>query len=128
VTPEADDYLAKAQTLLTDAEAMLEVIHRNNHAARTAYLAGFHAAQALIFERTGKTAKTHRGVRNMLARLLENDPSLDRSLTQFLGRAYQRKEVADYGLGPSAFVTESDAHELIEGARQFIAQIAAILK
>jgi hypothetical protein len=31
-------------------------------AGRTAYLAGFHAAQALISERTGRTVKTHRGV------------------------------------------------------------------
>ena len=30
-------------------------------AGRTAYLAGFHAAQALIFERTGRAVKTHRG-------------------------------------------------------------------
>jgi len=30
-------------------------------AGRAAYLAGYQAAQALIFERTGKVTKTHRG-------------------------------------------------------------------
>jgi uncharacterized protein (UPF0332 family) len=37
-------------------------------AARDAYLAAFHAAQALIAERTGKSAKTHRGVHIAFAR------------------------------------------------------------
>jgi uncharacterized protein (UPF0332 family) len=127
LTPEAADYLAKARNLLSDAGVMLDVIHLSGHAARTAYLAGFHAAQALIFERTGKIAKTHRGVRNAISRLAENDSRLDRSLARFLGRAYQRKEVADYGVGSSAVITESDAHEMIEGAKKFIAEITEIL-
>ena len=42
-------------------EANLSInIHRQ--AARLAYYAQFHAAQALIFERTGKISKTHKGV------------------------------------------------------------------
>ena len=49
MTPEAQRSLEKADNCLTTA-------------GRNAYLAAFHAARALIFERTGKVAKTHRGV------------------------------------------------------------------
>jgi hypothetical protein len=38
-------------------------------AAREAYFAAFHAAEAYIFEHTGKVASTPRGVRSEFARL-----------------------------------------------------------
>jgi hypothetical protein len=69
-------------------------------AGRNAYLAAFHAAQALIAERTGRDAKTHKGVHTQFARLTQNEPSLGRELRQFLVQAYDLKSVADYGLGP----------------------------
>jgi hypothetical protein len=49
-------------------------------AGRNAYLAGFHAAQALIGERTGRDAKTHKGVHAQFARLTRNEPRLGREL------------------------------------------------
>jgi uncharacterized protein (UPF0332 family) len=44
-------------------------MHYADEAGRAAYLAGLHAAQALIFERTSKVIKRHRGVQNELRRL-----------------------------------------------------------
>jgi hypothetical protein len=73
-------------------------------AGRNAYLAGFHAAQALIAERTGKDAKTHRGVPAQFARLTRNEPRLGRELRQFPAQAYDLKSIADYGLGPDTEV------------------------
>ncbi len=57
-------------------------------AGRNAYLAAFHAAQALIAERTGKDAKTHKGVHAQFARLTRNEPrlSLDCSSSRFTCR------------------------------------------
>jgi uncharacterized protein (UPF0332 family) len=43
-----------------------------DEAGRAAYLAGLHAAQALIFENTGKVIKRHRGVQRELARLMKD--------------------------------------------------------
>lgn len=40
-----------------------------HQAARLAYYAMFHAAQALVHERTDKIAKTHKGVRTLFHRL-----------------------------------------------------------
>jgi uncharacterized protein (UPF0332 family) len=68
LTPESELFLAKARRLLAEAEGMFGMRY-NEAAGRTAYLAGFHAAQALIFERTGRAAKTHGGVRTMFLRL-----------------------------------------------------------
>ncbi|HEX3522373.1 MAG TPA: hypothetical protein VHT52_09830 [Stellaceae bacterium] len=44
-------------------------------AGRNAYLAAFHAAQALIAERTGKEAKTHKGVHAQFARHKKRAPT-----------------------------------------------------
>jgi uncharacterized protein (UPF0332 family) len=61
MTPEADRFLEKARQCLANARANLG-INLSNDAGRNAYFAAFHAAQALIFERAGKIAKTHQGV------------------------------------------------------------------
>jgi uncharacterized protein (UPF0332 family) len=102
-------------------------MHCSDEAARAAYLAGFHAAQALISERTGRVAKGHSGVRSAFARLVRDDPRVDRSLVSFLGRAYRFKEVADYGIGPHAIVTVAEAEEAIASAQRFVEFIARLL-
>jgi uncharacterized protein (UPF0332 family) len=45
----------KSRELLDQADTMLGV-NLNDVAGRTAYLAGLHAAQALIFERPGRSS------------------------------------------------------------------------
>ncbi len=61
MTPQAALFLEKARKLLVEADTMLSV-NLNKAAGQTAYLAGFHVAEALIFERLGKVLKTHNGV------------------------------------------------------------------
>jgi uncharacterized protein (UPF0332 family) len=70
LTPEAAGYLDKARQCLGYARINLDV-KLGNDAGRNAYLAAFHAAQALIFERSGKVAKTHRGVHAEFNRLVK---------------------------------------------------------
>jgi uncharacterized protein (UPF0332 family) len=62
LTPETRLFLDKARRMLDEADAML-AIHLSEAAGRAAYLAGFHAAQAPISERTGRSVNTHNGVR-----------------------------------------------------------------
>ncbi len=64
--PQSAAFFEKARELLDEAEKEL-AISLCAAAARTAYLAGFHAAQALLFESTGKLSKTHTGVRGVCA-------------------------------------------------------------
>ena len=127
MTPEAASCLRKARTYLRRANKWLNTIHEGDEAARVAYLAGFHAAQALIFERTGKLAKTHRGVRSEFARLAANEPKLGHSPAQFLGRGYQRKEAVDYDVSSDEIVPEAEARDMLEAATAFVDRVAEVL-
>jgi uncharacterized protein (UPF0332 family) len=60
VKPQAAAFLEKSRELLERADKMLGV-GLNEDAGRTAYLAGFHAVQALIFEHRRRAVKTHKG-------------------------------------------------------------------
>ena len=127
MTPETADYLSKARGYLTKSRDLLDLMRYSDEAGRAAYLAGFHAAQALIFARTGKAVKSHSGLRSTFARLTKDEPRLDRTYTRFLARAYKLKEIADYGIGPQAIVTAAEAQETIDVAARFIDRIAEIL-
>jgi uncharacterized protein (UPF0332 family) len=76
VSPEAEAYLEKARRCLSSADANLG-IGLANDAGRNAHPAVFHAALALIFERTGKAAKSHRGVQSEFHRLAKDEPDLE---------------------------------------------------
>jgi uncharacterized protein (UPF0332 family) len=60
VTPEAEEHLGKARQCLTRARTILAA-GVGEDAGRNAYLAAFHAAQALIAERTGDLRAAHKG-------------------------------------------------------------------
>ena len=102
-------------------------MHLNEAAGRTAYLAGFHAAQALISERTGRAVKTHGGVKTEFHRLVRGDTRVDDQLRAFLGFAYDLKAIADYQAGPGSDVTPELAAEAIEMAKHFVAKMAELL-
>jgi uncharacterized protein (UPF0332 family) len=55
-------FLRKAHEFLVKPRSQLEVLHYSDEGGPAAYLAGLHAAQALIFERSGLVLKRHRGV------------------------------------------------------------------
>jgi uncharacterized protein (UPF0332 family) len=104
MTPETSMFLAKANKFLAEADAMLN-IGLSDAAGRAAYLAGFHAAQALISERTGRTVKTHKGVHTEFLRLTKGDQSFPPTSRAFLSNAYNLKAIADYETGPEAEVS-----------------------
>lgn len=126
MTPEAADYVEKGREFLVKAEDIL-ASGWADEAARAAYLAGFHAAQALIFVRTGKVTKSHSGLRTAFARLTKDDPKIDRRFTRFLARAYAFKELADYVVLPRSVITVEEAQEVLATAREMIERIAEAL-
>jgi uncharacterized protein (UPF0332 family) len=79
---------------LEEARVVL-AIGLSEPAGRAAYLAAMHAAQALIFHRTGRVAKTHSGVRSEFARLTKDDLATGGGLSTFLAEAYVLKQIAD---------------------------------
>jgi len=127
MTPEVAAYLEKARQCLSNARTLL-AIGLSNDAGRNAYFAAFHSAQAFIFSRTGRVAKTHSGARSEFARLALEEPLLDRSLTGFLARAYALKEVADYETGPDSLIPSDRSSAALETAEQFVDRVAALLE
>ena len=97
-------------------------------AGRTAYLAGFHAAQALIFERLGKMLKTHNGVQTEFLRLTRDDAGLDCDVRAFLSRSYNLKSIADYETGPDAGVSLLRAAQAVVDGRVFVACIEQLVE
>jgi uncharacterized protein (UPF0332 family) len=91
-------------------------------------MAAYHAAEAYIFEQTGKAAKTHRGVRSQFSRLALQQPAIGRELLSFLAEGYQYKAIADYGIGSAiGTISAADATLAIDVAGRFIDIIAGLL-
>jgi uncharacterized protein (UPF0332 family) len=126
VKPEADRYLVKARQSLAHARAIL-AIDLGEEAGRAAYLGAFHAAQALIFERTNRAAKTHRGVHGQFLKLVADESRVDPDLRRFLSQGYKLKAIADYETGPDAVVPLEQAAAAIETTDRFIRTIAGLL-
>lgn len=126
MTPEAAAYLDKARQCLGYARIDLD-IGLGNDAGRNAYLAAFHAAQALIFERTGKVAKSHQGVHAEFSRLTRGEAGIDVDVRRFLTQAYNLKAVADYEIGPDSVLPLDRASSAIRSAEGFVSSVAALL-
>jgi len=126
VTPQAAEFLEKARKLLAEADVMLSV-KLNEAAGRTAYLAAFHAAQALIFQHLGKVLKTHNGVQAEFLRLTKDDPRVDAELRLFLSRAYNLKAIADYETGVGSEITVERATVAVETGKRFVGHIAKLI-
>ena len=94
-------FLEKSRDLLERADTMMGV-GLTDDAGRAAYLAGLHAAQAFIFETTGRVYKKHSGAQREYSRQVKDDPRVDASLRTFLSRTYQLKAIADYETGPGS--------------------------
>jgi uncharacterized protein (UPF0332 family) len=65
---EATAHIAKARESLEFARYALAGNY-TEEAGRSAYMAAYHAAAALIASRTGKSPKTHSGMRSEFARV-----------------------------------------------------------
>ncbi|HLH49168.1 MAG TPA: HEPN domain-containing protein [Roseiarcus sp.] len=125
MTPQAARFLDKAQKLLAEAEVMIGA-GLADAAGRTAYLAAFHAAQALIFERIGKTLKSHTGVHAEFLRLTKDDSNIG-ELRAFLSRAYNLKSLADYETGPDSEISPDRAAKALAEAKRFVAFLGDLI-
>jgi uncharacterized protein (UPF0332 family) len=60
----------------------------------------------LIYDCTGRGAKTHKGVHSQFNRLAKGDPRFDDELRRFLPQTYDLKAIADYEFGPDSAVPQ----------------------
>jgi uncharacterized protein (UPF0332 family) len=127
VTPQSAAFLAKSQQSLAKAQDLFEAHRWHDEAGRAAYLAGFHAAQAFLFETTGKVFKSHKGVQSEFTRLTKDDPRFTPVQRVFLSQTYNLKAIADYETGPGATVSLEQAKSAVEAAKKFVAHVAGLL-
>jgi hypothetical protein len=126
--PEAADYLGKARQCLDDARQIAAATPLHHIVAQEAYLAAYHAAEAYLFERTGKGRQDASG---LAERVQPPGPQ----------RAAHRSGVHDFpcrslrvqihcrlqrGLGFPP-ITADDARSAIDTAARLIDSIAALL-
>ena len=119
---ETARYMIIAERALVQARGNLD-INFPDQAARLAYYAEFHAAQALIVERSGKIPKTHRGVQQLFHKLVRAEPQLDPTLPRILTNSYRDKEIADYDADMLDSITAQDAADAIAAASIFVRAI-----
>jgi uncharacterized protein (UPF0332 family) len=124
--PESSQYIKKARKLLLGASAML-TINLYEDAGRNAYLAGFNAARAFVYEENDKVFRSHVGLRGEFSRLLKDDPRIDHHMRGFLGRAYNFKIIADYEEGPHAEITAGRATAVVEESKKFVSLVESLL-
>ncbi len=124
--PQTVAYLDSADEALRDAKRILG-IDIPRQAARLADYAQFHAAQALIFERTDKSAKTHKGVDKQFHLLALAEPSFPPGLAATMSAAYHFKEAADYETGTAGAVSSADAEDAIAAGEQFVSAVRQAL-
>lgn len=124
--PQSAAFLAKAHEFLNKAQELFDAHHWPDEAGRAAYLAGLHAAQALIFETTGRAPKRHPTVHREFRGLVRNEPRVDDELRAFLSRAYNLKAIADYETG-EARVTTEQAQEALQTAIRFVETVVTLL-
>jgi uncharacterized protein (UPF0332 family) len=125
--PQTAAYLEKSGQALDKARRVL-AIDIPDEAGRHAYYAQFHAAQALIFERTGTVAKSHRGVSSQFHKIAKDDAAIGSNLARDLSATYHFKEAADYETGTAAMISPDDARTAIATAENFVAVVRRALK
>ena len=123
--PETNAFLVKSREFLSRSESILKLWP--DEAGRFAYLGAFHAAQALIFHRTASITKTHKGVHAKFHLLTKDDAAFDEELRAFLGRGFNLKTAADYGVGPEP-VTEDRAARAITQSRRFVDHVEGLIR
>ena len=121
---EAAGHLTKARETIGFARYALAGGYINE-AGRSAYMAAYHAALALITARTQRSPKTHSGVRSEFARLAQAERRINRGQVSLLGWAYELKSAADYGQEPVA--SPEHAERAINEAAHMIETIAELI-
>ena len=124
--PQTASFLTAADKALSDART-IQTVDIPHQAARLAYYAQFHAAQALIFERENKIAKSHKGVSKEFHRLAKAETTFPPGMATQLTEAYAYKEHADYDTDFTEPITQTVAGRAIDTAALFVAIVRQAL-
>jgi uncharacterized protein (UPF0332 family) len=117
MTSEVGDLLTKARRSVKAAQTLLDTGDPDFAAAR-AYYAMFYLAEAMLLVR-GLAYSKHSGVIAGFGREFAATREVDEKHHARLGKAFKIRQAGDYG--DAGMVSEADARECIEWAREFLA-------
>jgi uncharacterized protein (UPF0332 family) len=115
--------LGKARRLLAAAEHLARGGFHEDAVSR-AYYAVFHAGCALLAS-IGRTVRTHDGLRATIGEHFVRTGRLAPRFARVLTRSAADRNDADYN-STATFLAE-DAHEAIQGAREFVAAVEGLV-
>jgi len=109
----------KAQTFLQSAEQVLSTGDYDSCASRCYYAMFFMAEAALLTKEL--SASSHKGVLSLFGEHFAKTGVLEGHVGRTLNYAYGKRIVGDYGVGVS--VTQDEAEDLLEAARDFVQKV-----
>ncbi len=113
----ANEAVERASSTEALAEARLLLAHRHYRATVSrAYYAAFHAARALLMAR-GVQAKTHDGLRRMLALHFVKTGRMNSDTAEILSRLATKREDGDYA--SDIPISQAEAEEAVTQAEVF---------
>ena len=121
---EIADFIAKAEKFTSTAENALNNGDYDSCVSRCYYAMFFMAEAALLTKNL--TASSHKGVITLFGEHFVKTKILERNLGKALNDAYDKRLVGDYGVG--FMVTEQQARDLLETARNFVHKLKSYLK
>ena len=119
MNPIVTRLLDKARKLLVNASIALSV-GLNDDAGRNAYLSGYNAARAFLYQQEGKLFKTHNGLQAEFSRVVKDDPRFNPETRVFLSKTFNLKKIADYEEGPEGGITSERASIAIKNGKKFL--------
>jgi uncharacterized protein (UPF0332 family) len=121
---EIKDLIEKAEKFLLTAEHSLSIKDYDTSVSRS-YYAMFFMAEAVLLTKN-LTAPSHKGVISLFGKHFIKTGIFARDLGKALSDAYDKRLMGDYGVG--FLVTEEEAKDLLETARNFVQNLKAYLE
>lgn len=121
---EIRDFIEKAEKFLSTAEHASDIGDDDSCVSRS-YYAMFFVAEAVLLTK-GLTASSHKGVISLFGEHYIKTGIFERDLGKALNDAYDKRLIGDYGIGFT--VTEEEAKDLLETARNFVQKLKNHLK
>jgi len=121
---EIMDFIKKAEKFLSIAEQALNTGDYDSCVSRCYYAMFFMAEAALLTK--SLTASSHKGVISLFGEHFVKAKIIERDLGKALNDAYDKRIVGDYGVGFT--LTERQAQDLLENARNFVGRLKNYLK
>ena len=121
---EITDFIAKAEKFISTAENALNTRDYDSCVSRC-YYAMFFVAEAALLTKS-LSASSHKGVITLFGEHFVKTKIFERNLGKALNDAYDKRLVGDYGVG--FMITEQQAQDLLQTARNFVLKLKNYLK